>query len=157
MAPWQLCRLSSEDIGPILEIEHSSFRRPWRQQSFVSELTCEQACALVVKLESQDTTHEIAAYMCLRFIVNEMHILKMAVAAGRRRQGIATWLLEKAFHLGIGRGAVLAQVEVRPSNDPALALYRKLGFEFLARRPNYYPESGEDALVLVNYLSSLRL
>ena len=153
MVPWQLCRLTSEDIQPILEIEHSSFRRPWRQQSFVSELACEQAHALVVKRESQGAADdEIAGYMCLRFILEEMHILKIAVAPSRRRQGIGTWLLEKAFHLGMLRGALMAQIEVRPSNEPALALYQKLGFEFLARRPRYYPETGEDALVLVKHL-----
>jgi ribosomal-protein-alanine N-acetyltransferase len=150
--PWQLCRLTSEDIQPVLEIEHLSFRRPWLQQSFVSELTCQQACALVVRLQSQGATDEIAGYMCLRFILNEMHILKIAVAPARRRQGIATWLLGKAFQLGMQRAVVLAQIEVRPSNEPALALYQKLGFEFLARRPRYYPETGEDALVLVKYL-----
>ena len=88
MVPWQLCRLTSEDIQPVLEIEHLSFPRPWRQQSFVSELTCQQACSLVVRLESQGTENEIAGYMCLRFILNEMHILKIAVAPARRRQGI---------------------------------------------------------------------
>jgi len=152
VVPWQLCRLTSEDVQPILEIEHSSFRRPWGQQSFVSELTCQQACGLVVKLESQGAAEEIAGYICLRFILDEMHILKIAVAATRRRQGIATWLLGKAFHLGIQRGAASVLIEVRPSNEPALNLYQKLGFEFLARRPGYYPETGEDALVLVKYL-----
>jgi ribosomal-protein-alanine N-acetyltransferase len=152
VVPLQLCRLTSEDIQPVLEIEHLSFRRPWRQQSFVSELTCQQACALVVRLKSQGAADEIAGYMCLRFILNEMHILKIAVAQARRRRGIATWLLGKAFQLGMQRGAVLAQIEVRPSNEPALALYQKLGFEYLARRPGYYPETGEDALVLVKYL-----
>ena len=151
MVPLQLSRLTSEDIPPVLEIEHLSFRRPWRQQSFAAELTCQQACALVVRLKSQ-AADEIAGYMCLRFILNEMHILKIAVAQARRRQGIATWLLGKAFQLGMQRGAVLAQIEVRPSNEPALALYHKLGFEYLARRPRYYPETGEDALVLVKYL-----
>jgi ribosomal-protein-alanine N-acetyltransferase len=115
-------------------------------------LTCQQACALVVRLQFQGATDEIAGYMCLRFILNEMHILKIAVAPARRRQGIATWLLGKAFQLGMQRAVVLAQIEVRPSNEPALALYQKLGFEFLARRPRYYPETGEDALVLVKYL-----
>jgi len=77
-----------------------------------------------------------------------MYILKIAVTPKRQRQGIATWLLRKSFLLASEKNARVAFIDVRPSNVPAIKLYKKLGFQTVGIRPNYYTETREDALVM---------
>jgi ribosomal-protein-alanine N-acetyltransferase len=81
-----------------------------------------------------------------------MHILKVAVTPALRGQGIASWLLERCFKLSVEHGARSAHLEVRPSNRPAVGLYRKLGFEVIGKRPKYYSDTKEDALLMMKIL-----
>jgi [ribosomal protein S18]-alanine N-acetyltransferase len=89
------------------------------------------------------------AYCVYQVVADEMHILDLAVRAERQRRGLARWLLEFALDQARRRGAARAFLEVRRSNQAALALYRSLGFRVLAERRLYYRDPGEDALVLV--------
>ncbi len=97
-------------------------------------------------------TVDIIAYICFRMIADEMHILKIAVAPEWRHQGIALWLLEKSLENAVKKGAEVTYLEVRPSNNPAIGLYNKAGFRVVGKRPNYYSETREDALVMIKYL-----
>ena len=77
-----------------------------------------------------------------------MYILKIAVTPKKQRQGIASWLLRKSFGLAAEKDTQLVFLDVRPSNVPAIKLYKKLGFQTVGIRPNYYSETKEDALVM---------
>ena len=78
-------------------------------------------------------------------ILDELHILNIAVNKKYREQGLATMLLKKIEQIfGCGK---LMLLEVRVSNSAAMSLYKKLGFKELYRRKNYYPD-GEDAIVM---------
>ena len=140
------------DLEQILAIEQLSFHCPWGRLSFEGELSNQNACSYVVKSARADTKAQIAAYAFLRRAANELHVLKIAVAPAQRGQGMATWFLNHCFALGTQQGADSVYLEVRRSNIPAVRLYEKLGFREIGRRPNYYPDSKEDALVMVKNL-----
>lgn len=80
-----------------------------------------------------------------------MHILNLAVHPQHRRRGLARRLLETAMARARDLGAQVAWLEVRPSNHPALNLYHSLGFKKMGRRPRYYEDTQEDALLLAYY------
>jgi len=93
------------------------------------------------------------AYCAFRIVADEMEVLGLAVAPGWRRQGLGRWLLRLALSRGRREGAGTAFLEVRPSNEPAIHLYRAAGFHEHGRRPGYYKDPVEDALVLARALS----
>jgi [ribosomal protein S18]-alanine N-acetyltransferase len=150
---WLLDTISRPDeLAPVLAIEQRSFRWPWGRLSFEGELTCRNACNLVVKSFEEGVGEQVMAYAFLRLAADELHILKIAVAPAWRGKGIATRLAECCLKLGAARGATSAHLEVRPSNMPAVGLYQKLGFDVIGRRHNYYTDSKEDALVMMKNL-----
>lgn len=81
-------------------------------------------------------------------LADEAHIVTVAVRESHRRRGIAELLLITAIRLAQGKGQELVTLECRVSNEPALALYDKYGFERVGLRPRYYSDNHEDAYVL---------
>lgn len=153
MNSWQLDTISRADqLAPILAIEQRSFRWPWGRLSFEGELSCRNACNLVVKSLENDISEQVIAYAFLRLAADELHILKIAVAPAWREKGIGTQLTKHCLKMGVERGATSAHLEVRPSNEAAVGLYQKLGFDVIGRRHNYYKDSNEDALVMMKNL-----
>lgn len=96
---------------------------------------CESAGEVVAVLQSRQTDHQL-------------EILDIAVDSRHRRKGFATLLLQSVLHLAKQRGAHEFFLEVRESNAAALTLYRKFGFVVTGRRPNYYRDPTEGALLL---------
>ena len=89
----------------------------------------------------------------MRIAADEMEILNLAVAPQSRRLGIASQLIARALASAKDSGAARAYLEVRPSNAAALALYAQHGFAAAGRRPLYYRDPVEDALVLSKHLA----
>jgi ribosomal-protein-alanine N-acetyltransferase len=85
----------------------------------------------------------------LRRVLDELHLLKVAVTPTQRGRGIANWFLNHCFTMGAQQGANSVYLEVRLSNITAIKLYEKLGFREIGRRFNYYPDSNEDAVVMM--------
>ena len=81
-------------------------------------------------------------------IVDEAHIATLAVHPELRRQGIAQKLLCVALKEAAEDGMLSALLEVRAGNEAAQDLYRKFGFEVVGRRPRYYQDNFEDALLM---------
>ncbi len=153
MNGWQVGSISQADeIEPILAIEQRSFRWPWGRLSFEGELSCQNAANFIVKSADSGTGEQVIAYAFVRLVADELHLLKIAVSPAWRGKGIARQLLERCFHAGIEKGANSVHLEVRPSNSPAVELYLKLGFEVIGRRPKYYKDTKEDALLMVKHL-----
>lgn len=144
--------IAEPDIDAILPIEGHSFQRPWERRSFLSELGLPGSENLAVRHSDPVGHKRIVAYIFFRRVADEMHILKIAVAPEWRCRGIATVLMEKSLELAVTKGCRAAYLEMRPANDAALKLYRKLGFHMIGMRKNYYPETGEDALVMCKKL-----
>ena len=150
---WRLSALTESDIEQILLIEKISFKQPWSSKLFHEELSSKDAFDYVVKLNGPDKTGEIMAYLCSRITGSEMSILRIAVAPKCRNSGIAFWLLNRCFQIALTKGVTSVFLEVRKSNYAATALYSKIGFMPVGIRLNYYPETGEDALVFMKKLS----
>ena len=161
MNGWQFEHINPADLEAILAIEQISFRRPWGRLSFEGELRNRKACNFAVKstepIESVESTGvknsgQVIGYAFWHLVANEVHLLKVAVTPAWRGRGIATRLLERCFTSSVEQGAKSAHLEVRPSNIAAIELYQKLGFELVGRRPKYYTDSKEDALLMMRIL-----
>jgi [ribosomal protein S18]-alanine N-acetyltransferase len=94
----------------------------------------------------------LLAIGCAWTILDEAHIILMAVHPQYRRQGFGAGMLLRLLNTAHHRGMKYATLEVRASNQAAIALYTQLGFTSVGKRPNYYADNGEqkgeDALVL---------
>jgi ribosomal-protein-alanine N-acetyltransferase len=139
---------STSDIDAVLKIESQSFRQPWGRISFLSELSCKEAIRLVAREYGDGLNNSVIAYMCGRFIVEEFYILKLAVSKKWRTCGIASQLLKEGLRRVAKKNTFSAVLDVRLSNQPAIGLYRKHGFQTVGIRPGYYSDTGEDALVM---------
>jgi ribosomal-protein-alanine N-acetyltransferase len=97
-------------------------------------------------------THHIAAYVFFRRVLDEMHILKVATARPwQRRQG--AWLLmDEAIRRARKMGLRQVFLEVRASNIAAIRLYEKTGFTVAGRRPGYYYDDNDDAIMMIHTL-----
>jgi ribosomal-protein-alanine N-acetyltransferase len=89
----------------------------------------------------------VAGFLIGRSAADEFEILNMAVSGAHRRQGIGSKLLESALEVSRKAGSARVYLEVRASNEPAIALYKRHGFTECGRRVKYYRDPLEDALL----------
>ncbi len=135
------------DLDTVMAIEEQSFPTPWTRAMFDSEIHNPNSHVLVSK-ERTENEYRIKGYICFWHVYDEVHILNLAVHPACRRQGVATELLSFAFDYSMQRRMTKVFLEVRIRNQPAHRLYQKIGFHLVGRRPGYYQDTGEDALVL---------
>ncbi|NJM74850.1 MAG: ribosomal protein S18-alanine N-acetyltransferase [Acaryochloridaceae cyanobacterium RU_4_10] len=90
----------------------------------------------------------LLALGCSWSILDEVHIIFLAVHPNYRQRGLGLAMVLGLLEQAVGRGANYATLEVKASNQAAIALYEKLGFTIAGRRPHYYEDTGEDALVM---------
>ncbi|MFZ5448900.1 MAG: ribosomal protein S18-alanine N-acetyltransferase [Thermodesulfobacteriota bacterium] len=140
-------RAELADVSAIWAIEKLSFPSPWSRWSFLAELGHRNSRTLVAG-PPPPQPWQIRAYLIFWVVLDEMHILNLAVHPAYRRQGIARRLLSEGLAQAQALGARIAWLEVRPSNAAARALYESFGFKEVGRRPQYYDDSQEDALLL---------
>lgn len=139
--------MSKPDIADVLEIERVSFPSPWSRSSFEDILTREYSRAYVIKA-TYGGRFRVIGYICLWMFLDEIHILNLAIHSEFRRQSLGEKLLKYALNLAQRRGIRWATLEVRQSNHPAIALYKKMGFKSVRLRPRYYMDNREDAVVM---------
>ncbi|MGD8345252.1 MAG: ribosomal protein S18-alanine N-acetyltransferase [Desulfobacterales bacterium] len=152
MPEWHLEAATPRDLDKIRIIDRNVFNRSWNRKSLLDEINRADAYSYVARTQLDDGRMDTIAYVFVRIISKEMHIMRIAVAAGYQARGVATALLQQCFKLAEQHQVSSVYIEVRPNNKSAIALYRKFGFQMLGTRPNYYPETGEDALVMVKLL-----
>ena len=138
------------DLSGIWAIEKVSFLTPWSRLSFLAELGHSLSHPLVAG-PPPPRPWQVWGYLIYWVVAEEMHILNLAVHPEQRRRGIARRLLITGMNQARDLGAQVAWLEVRPSNDPALSLYQSFGFRQVGRRPHYYDDTQEDALLLAFY------
>jgi ribosomal-protein-alanine N-acetyltransferase len=138
------------DVKAICRIEKQCFPTPWSRWSFLAELGHHLSHTLVAG-PSPPTPWETWGYIVFWVVADEMHILNLAVHPHKRRRGVARALLSEALSQARDLKAQVAWLEVRPSNAPALQLYANFGFEEVGRRPRYYDDTQEDAILLARY------
>ena len=98
-----------------------------------------------IKCWVADAYGSIVGFLAARTTFGETEILNVAVSEVRRRRGIGMKLLSERLHAA---GTNVVFLEVRESNSAARAFYEKMGFRQAGRRPNYYSDPAEPALVL---------
>jgi ribosomal-protein-alanine N-acetyltransferase len=133
-----------EDVPAVHEIEQLSFRTPWPAHAFEQELRGNRLARYLVA-RAGDT---VVGFAGVWLMVDDAHVTTFGVHPDWRRQGIGRQLLLNLYELSVALRARQMTLEVRVSNTPAQALYRSFGFEIVGRRPHYYTDDGEDALVM---------
>jgi [ribosomal protein S18]-alanine N-acetyltransferase len=143
----RLIRMQPEDLDTVLAIEYQSFSTPWTADMFRTEMqNTERSCMLVARVGPAEGT--VVGYIGYRMVVDEMHILIVAVDPQWRRHGIARRLLCQAMEQARRAACTRATLEVRVSNTAAQQLYYQLKFAPVGVRPRYYSRPPEDALIL---------
>ena len=147
MTTIELRRLGLSDLKEIEEIERRSYPTPWSRSMFAGELAKPSSICLGA-FEADGDDGRLCGYLVVSRYVDAWHVMNIAVAPEQRGRGIATMLLERLFELTADdehRGYTL---EVRVSNDTAIRLYERLGFEARGIRRGYYTDNREDALIM---------
>ena len=136
---------SEADLDAVLAIDRLCFPAPWPEQAFRDELSRPWA---YVEILREAESGQVVAFCNYWIVVDELQILTVAVHPERRRRGHAARLVQHMLDEGARAKVRMATLEVRASNEPAQALYRKLGFHDVGRRPRYYADNGEDAVLM---------
>jgi ribosomal-protein-alanine N-acetyltransferase len=131
-------------LESILQIENLSFLSPWSPQAFQGEI--KNPFSRLWALMVDDV---LTGYICFWVFDREIQLVNIAVHPLRRGKGLGCLLLTKMIEKGISGGKESIWLEVRPSNLAARRLYHKLGFEAVDRRPRYYSDTNEDAIVMM--------
>ena len=138
-----------EDLPEIVSIETASFTTPWSETLFYNEIFKAIAVSRVAKIDGK-----VVGHLCANVILDEGHILNLAVHPEFRGLGIASSLIKEMIDIMRDRNCRSVFLEVRISNEQARIMYQKLGFSLLGTRKNYYISPFEDAVIMVLRLSS---
>jgi [ribosomal protein S18]-alanine N-acetyltransferase len=139
--PFRVRRLTYSDLPSVLSIERRAFPTPWSLAMFVLELSKPSGICLAATTELG-----LAGYLICSRYADVWHLMNVAVTPDLRRRGIATMLMRSLFDEA-GADARYT-LEVRTSNEEAIAMYRRFGFRPAGRRRRYYHDNGEDALIM---------
>jgi [ribosomal protein S18]-alanine N-acetyltransferase len=136
--------LSLDDLDEIELIERITYPTPWSRSMFAGELAKPSSLGL----GAFEETGRLLGYLVVSRYVDAWHIMNLAVHPGRRREGIASRLLDELFDRTSGDQRRGYTLEVRVSNQAAIALYERFGFEASGMRRGYYTDNREDALIM---------
>jgi ribosomal-protein-alanine N-acetyltransferase len=172
--PYVVEKMRLEDIPRVVEIERQAFPSPWPARAYRYEVSQNHlahyfvACCrdeerpyegspeeagILRRLppwshREHSDQHRIVGYCGFWVVAQEAHISTIAVDPQYRGLGIGQLLLLTAIEKAMDLDAMLVSLEVRVSNFAAQSLYRKYGFEVVGRRPRYYSDNREDALIM---------
>ena len=142
-----------EDLDDVLALDLASFvperamtpdeARQVREQQLREELVRAWARLRVATVDER-----VVGYLLSWHVVDEVHLLNVAVAIAHRRQGLGEALVRSLIDDAVAGAAAKILLEVRASNTPAIALYERLRFERFHVRPRYYAD-GEDGVEMM--------
>lgn len=131
------------DCDGAVQLENACFSMPWSKKSFLDSLQREDTLFFVCEEEE-----EIVGYVGMYISFDEAEITNIAVAPDCRNKGYGRKLLLAAKEELLARSVAELFLEVRVSNEPAIHLYEKMGFEQIGIRKNYYERPREDAIIM---------
>ncbi|HEY3843326.1 MAG TPA: ribosomal protein S18-alanine N-acetyltransferase [Acidimicrobiales bacterium] len=140
-------KLMRRDLRYVLPIEATVFPEPWSVAVFNSELALRHGRLYRAAWVGE----EMAGYIGFLIVDDEAHITTIATAPAHQRSGVASALIIDGIRTLLASGVKHLSLEVAANNEPAQALYRRFGFAPVGVRKNYYPVTGEDALVMWAY------
>ena len=136
--------MTSDHVAQVAELERICFgTEAWSEKSVASELNNPLSFWLVAV-----DGDRVAGYVGSQTVLDESDMMNVAVHPDYRKQGIATALIVGLVEELSKRGSRCLTLEVRASNENAISLYKKLDFQEVGRRKNYYRNPREDALIL---------
>jgi ribosomal-protein-alanine N-acetyltransferase len=144
--PFTIRPLGYGDLPQVIAIERRAFPTPWSLAMFVLELSKPSSICLAAVRDDGSRGGRLLGYtICSRY-ADVWHVMNIAVDPPWRRRGIGTTLLTALIdRAGSNESYTL---EVRPSNPGAIALYERFAFRSAGRRPRYYRDTGEDAVIM---------
>ena len=136
----------TDDVDEVHALETSVFPHPWSRSNFVDSLASGYD-AWVLREEGGP----LVGYFLVMYAPDEAHLLDVAVSAARQGHGVGRFLLDRITARARAMRVESILLEVRPSNERALAVYRRYGYAEIGRRKGYYPAGPgkrEDAIVM---------
>ena len=140
-------KLRRRDLRKLLHIEAVVFPEPWSPEVFNSELALRKGRLYRAAWDGE----EMAGYIGFMIVDEEAHMTTIATAPAYQRTGVATTMIVDGVRTLRAGGVKHISLEVAVNNEPAQALYRRFGFAPVAVRKNYYPVTGQDAIVMWVY------
>jgi [ribosomal protein S18]-alanine N-acetyltransferase len=132
------------DVAAVAELESRSFVTGWSSTAFQRELT-QNGMARYLVLEGETG---LIGFAGLWLMVDEAHVVTVAVAPENRRNGYGRLLVHGLIELARGHSMPVLTLECRVSNEPARSLYRTYGFYEVGTRKAYYSDNREDAVIM---------
>lgn len=139
----KIVRMNESHVSQIAALEKLCFSDAWSEKSIASELTNKLSLWLVAV--DGDT---VAGYIGSQTVLGWADMMNLCVSPDYRRQGIGEKLTAELERQLKENDVTCLTLEVRVSNVPAIALYEKMGFVQVGKRPRYYEKPREDALIL---------
>jgi len=143
-----LRKMTADDVPAVMAIQQGAFEAPWTEGMLRKELQQDWSTILLALRGDQ-----ILGFAVFWLVVDELHLLNLAVHPSARRQRIGTLLMQALVDFGKQHRCQTATLEVRRSNDGAQALYSGLGFRRVGLRPAYYGDNREDAVIMTATLA----
>ena len=148
---YKIIDLDITHIDEIFQIESESFSDPWSKESFVSSIEN----PLVRMMGCHDTSDKFCGFICASVLPPEAEILDIAVSPSFRRMGVGKALINALLSsirvspaVDVSSAVQTVFLEVRESNIPARKLYQSFGFTESGKRPRYYSNPTEDAILM---------
>ncbi|MCQ2511985.1 MAG: ribosomal protein S18-alanine N-acetyltransferase [Lachnospiraceae bacterium] len=139
--------LTYDDIAKVSQMEKKYFGQPWSEASIAHYMETGNNVFVVAKAGK-----DVIGYAAVMCVLDEGNLVSIAVEADYREMGIASELLDIAYDMSQERGVTSINLEVRESNEAAIRLYEKEGFEKIGLRKNFYSNPKEDAVLYLKQL-----
>ena len=136
-------KMNLGDVSAIAELEKICFSDPWSENSIASEIDNRLSYWLVAEVDGV-----VVGYVGSQTVLDASDMMNLAVSPDYRRQGVGQALVNALVEHLQENKVIALLLEVRVSNAPAIALYESMGFEQVGRRPKYYHNPREDALIM---------
>lgn len=143
MREFEIIPMGPRHVSQVADLEKQCFSDPWSEKSVASELENELSLWLVA-----GEGENLLGYVGSQSVLGEADMMNLAVSPDARRLGVGRALVTALVQALRERAVHSLTLEVRGSNGPARALYESLGFVRVGRRPGYYQNPKEDALIL---------
>jgi [ribosomal protein S18]-alanine N-acetyltransferase len=142
-------RFEEPDLEPVVELAELVDQAPgWSRSVYASLFEADPVLERVALIAGSATDGQVLGFAIASLILPEAELENIAVAPDARRRGVGRRLFEAVVDQIRSRGARELRLEVRASNHNAIRFYQSLGFESTGRRPAYYTETKEDAILM---------
>jgi len=151
-AALRFAMMRAQDVEAVVAVENDAYPFPWTRGNFLDSLASRYDAWTLREADAR-----LAGYFLLMHAVDETHLLNITVRPDLHGRGYGRMLRDKVIQLALDANMRSVLLEVRPSNEHALAVYRHCGFQQIGIRKQYYPAAGtsrEDAIVMRLMLDS---